>query len=117
MSASFRRDCTNCQGTIDFAGTVDHATVIAGVCPMCRGEVRLERRCAGNLEEVAGEWWQFCDCCLSYWRFAVPEPVPGKIVMDSAVTLAEGPRTRDSSGELGKYTPEWFERPGDCWPL
>src|SRR3981081_2381330 len=87
IGAAMHFDCTNCQGSIDFAGSVSHALVASGVCPMCRGEVRLGGRCAGNLEEVAGEWWLFCDCCLSYWLFMVPEPTPGKVSMDSGVTL------------------------------
>jgi len=77
--------------------------------------VALERRCAGKRIEAA-EWWQFCDCCESYWRFEVPEPVPDAKVADGSAGFAPGQQTLDADGRPGDFIADWFERAGDCWP-
>lgn len=110
-----RSHCKRCTGSIDLID-VDREKIIKSVCPMCLGSVELERRCAGSTWEVA-DWYQFCTCCGSYWRFEVPERSTRGQVADSVVTLCEGANTIDEKGEPGKYFPEQFERPDhDCWP-
>ena len=108
--------CERCTGSIDLM-SVDRDKIIKSVCPMCLGSVALERRCAGSPWEVA-DWYQFCSCCGSYWRFEVSEPSrKGRVTTDSAVTFCEGANTIDDKGERGKHVPERFERPEhDCWP-
>jgi hypothetical protein len=107
--------CERCSGSIDLM-KVDQIGIIKSVCPMCVGSVALERRCAGSPWEVA-DWYQFCSCCGSYWRFEIPESSTKGQVADWVVTFCEGANTIDEKGERGKHVPERFERPDhDCWP-
>lgn len=107
--------CETCNGSIDLMH-IDPQRVIESTCPMFLGSAVLARRCAGSPHEVA-DWWSFCLCCESYWRFEVPEPSRRGQVADWVVSLAEGAHTLNETGERGKHTPDRFERPGnDCWP-
>jgi hypothetical protein len=113
LVASFH--CESCTGAIDLIDA-DHKKIIQSVCPMCLGSVALQRRCAGSPWEVA-DWWKFCSCCGSYWRFEIPEPSRKAQVADQAISLADGARTINEKGERGMHVPERFERPEhDCWP-
>jgi hypothetical protein len=111
--------CRQCKNVIDIDPQNDWPRKLASdrTCPMCKS-VSLRRQCAGKPFELTGEWWYYCECCGSYWQVSAPEPDLTHVVADYSGGFAQGQFTIDADGYVGKFLPEWFNRPdSDCFPL